>query len=57
MKAATQPTKVQPSKKFSQKIALEFRFFRPTIAGRKYRSPQIMKTSIQWKGENSPIAF
>src|ERR1700730_3696926 len=37
MKATIQPATVQPSKRFSQKIALEFLFLRPTIVGRKYR--------------------
>ena len=45
----TQPTMVQPRKKFSQKIARAFLFFRPTIAGMKYRRA---RTATQWKGLN-----
>jgi hypothetical protein len=38
-------------KKFSQKIARVFRFFRPTIAGMKYRRAG-MRTTTPWKGLN-----
>jgi hypothetical protein len=40
-RATTQPTIVQPSKKFNQKIAVAFPLLRPTIAGMKYRNREI----------------
>jgi len=57
MRATIQPATVQPRRKFSQKIALAFLFFRPTNAGRKYRRHGMMRNRSQWKGDNSPIAL
>lgn len=34
-RAMTQPSRVQPRKKFSTKMAVKFAFFRPTMAGIK----------------------
>jgi hypothetical protein len=59
--ATSQPTRVQPRRTFSAQSAGKFLFFLPIIEGSKYRTAagnmMMIRTTSQWKGENSPIAF